>query len=118
MLSFATDDVPLGAKISSVAIILGGLAFLMMYRNFYVAVRDYEVAFRSVLGNEHVIAFSDITKYSVQMMKGMPFLTVKSVPGAMLNLNISTYDMSPLMRAIDFHQVTGNWPVRVEVSGL
>jgi hypothetical protein len=118
LLSFATDDVPLGAKISSVAIVLGGVAFLMMYRNFYVAVRDFEVAFRSVLGNEHVIAYSDITKYSVQMMKGMPFLTVKSVHGATLNLNISTYDMSPLMRAIDFHRVTGNWPVRVEVSGL
>jgi len=88
-----------------------------MYRNFYVAVRDYEVAFRSVLGTEHVIAYSDIAQYRVQMLKGMPFLTVKSVHGVTLNLNISTYDMTPLLRAIDFHQVTGTWPARIEVSG-
>jgi len=118
LLSFATDDVPLGAKISSVAIVAGGSAFLMMYRNFYVAVRNDEVAFRSVLGNEHVIPYSDIAQYRQQMLKGMPFLTIKSVHGVTLNLNISTYDMSPLLRAIDFHQVTGRWPVRVELSGL
>ena len=118
LLSFATDDVPLGAKISSVAIVLGGVAFLLMYCNLYVAVRDFEVAFRSVLGNEHVIAYTDIAEYRQQMLKGMPFLMVKSVHGVKLNLNISTYDMAPLARAIDFHQVTGRWPVRVDVHGL
>jgi hypothetical protein len=117
LLSFTTDRAPLGAQISSVAIVLGGVAFVLMYRNFYVAPRDFEVAFRSVLGNEHVIPYSEIAEYRMQMLKGMPFLTVKSVHGVTLNLNISTYDMSPLMRAIDFHQVTGSWSARVEVSG-
>ena len=41
--------------------------------------------------------------------------TVKSVHGVKFSINASAYDMSPLLRAIDFHQVTGRWPVRVEV---
>jgi hypothetical protein len=117
LLSFATSDAPLGAQISSVAIVLGGVAFVLMYRNFYVAPRTYEVAFRSVLGNEHVIPYSEIAQYRMQMLKGMPFLKVKSVHGVTLNLNISTYDMTPLLRAIDFHQATGHWPVPATVPG-
>lgn len=50
LLSFATADVALGAKISSVAILLGGVLFVLMYRNFYVVPRTYKVVFRSVLG--------------------------------------------------------------------
>jgi hypothetical protein len=70
-----------------------------------------------VLSNEHVIPYSEITQYRVQMLKGMPLLTLKSVHGITLNLNISAYDMTPLMRAIDFHQATGEWPVPATVPG-
>jgi hypothetical protein len=113
--TFTHPRAPLGALIASVAIFVGGLAFVAMYRNFYVAARDYEVAFRSVLGTEHVIAYGDIAHYSLGMLKGQQFLTVKSVHGVKFSINTSAYDMSPLLRAIDFHQVTGRWPVRVEV---
>lgn len=115
LLSFLTPDAPLGARIASAAIFVGGMAFVAMYRNFYVTPRAYEVAFRSVLGTEHVIPYSDITHYSLGMLRGQQFLTVKSIHGAKLSINASAYDMSPLLRAIDFHQVTGSWPVRVEV---
>jgi hypothetical protein len=115
LLSFATSDAPAGAQISSVAILAGGVAFPGMYRNFSVAVREVEMAFHRALGTEHVIAYRDITQYRVQIMKGMPFLTVTSVHGATLNL--STDDMTPLLRAIDSHQTTGPWPIRVEVPG-
>ena len=87
-----------------------------MYRNFYVAPRAYEVAFRSVLGREHVFAYSDIAHYSVGTLKGQQFLTVKSIHGVKLSLNMSAYDMTPLLRAIDFREVTGRWPVRPEVT--
>ena len=110
--AFTTARAPLGARIASVAIFLGGMAFVVMYRNFYVAPRDYEVAFRSVLGKEHILAYSDIAHYSIGMLKGQQFLTVKSVQGVKLSLNVSAYEMTPLLRAIEFREVTGRWPVR------
>ena len=116
LFAFTTDRAPLGARIASVAIFLGGLAFVAMYRNFYVAPRAYEVAFRSVLGREHRFAYSDIAYYSVGTLKGQQFLTVKSVHGVKLSLNMSAYDMTPLLRAIEFREVTGRWPVRPEVT--
>ena len=92
------------------------MAFVAMYRNFYVAPRAHEMAFRTVLGKEHVLLYSNIAHYRVQMMRGQPFLTVKSNDGVGLTLNIKAYDMTPLMRAIDFHEATGRWPGRAEVS--
>ena len=92
------------------------MAFVAMYRNFYVAPRAHEMAFRTVLGREHVLLYSNIAHYRVQMMRGQPFLTVTSNDGVGLTLNIKAYDMSPLMRAIDFHEATGRWPGRAEVS--
>ncbi len=51
-------------------------------------------------------------------MKGQPILTVKSVNGAKLSLNLRTFDVTPpLMTAIDFHKVTGRWPARTDVVG-
>ena len=108
---------PLAFRIASVAIVAGGLAFVFMYRNFYVAPRDFEVAFRSVFGREHLLPYSDIASYSFQTLKGQPYLTVKSVDGVKLSLNIRAYDMTPLLRAIDFHQVTGHWPARTDMVG-
>lgn len=117
LVSFTYDRSPLGARITAVAIFLGGLAFVLMYRNWYVAPRAHEVAFRTVLGKEHVVPYNDIANYRVQVMKGQPILTVKSIHGVKLSLNIRTYDVTPLMTAIDFHKVTGHWPARTDVVG-
>ncbi|MGF4044712.1 hypothetical protein ACX800_13840 [Paenarthrobacter nitroguajacolicus] len=117
LVSFAYAPSPLGSRITAVAILLGGLAFVLMYRNWYVAPRAHEVAFRTVLGKEHVVPYSDIAHYRVQVMKGQPILTVKSVNGAKLSLNLRTFDVTPLMTAIDFHKVTGRWPARTDVVG-
>lgn len=64
----------------------------------------------------HLIAYSDIAHYNVGTLKGQQFLTVKCVHGAKLSLNMSAYDMTPLLRAIDFREVTGRWPVRPEAA--
>ncbi|VXC29357.1 conserved membrane hypothetical protein [Arthrobacter sp. 9V] len=117
LVSFSYDPSPLGARITAVAIFLGGLVFVLMYRNWYVAPRAHEVAFRTVLGKEHVVPYTDIAHYRVQVMKGQPILTVKSVHGAKLSLNIRTFDVTPLMTAIDFHQVTGHWPAPTDTVG-
>lgn len=116
LFAFTSARAPLAARIASVAIVVCGMAFVAMYRNFYVAPRAHEMAFRTVLGKEHVLLYSNIAHYRVQMMRGQPFLTVKSNDGVGLTLNIKAYDMTPLMRAIDFHEATGRWPGRAEVS--
>ncbi|MEV7661584.1 hypothetical protein [Paenarthrobacter sp. NPDC089316] len=117
LVSFGYDRSPLGARITAVAVFLGGVAFVLMYRNWYVAARQHEVAFRTVFGKEHIVPYSDIAEYAVRVLKGQPILTVKSVDGAKLSLNIRTYDVSPLLVAIDFHKVTGQWPARTDASG-
>jgi hypothetical protein len=117
LVSFSYAPSPLGARITAVAVFLGGLVFVLMYRNWYVAPRAHEVAFRTVLGKEHVVPYADIAHYRVQVMKGQPILSVTSVHGAKLSLNIRTFDVTPLMTAIDFHQVTGQWPAPTDVVG-
>lgn len=119
LVAFTSDHArdPLAFRIASLAVVVGGVVFVLMYRNFYVAPRDFEVAFRSVLGKEHILHYSDIAHYSFQTLKGQPYLTVKSVNGVKLSLNIRAYDMTPLLRAIDFHQVTGHWPARTDAVG-
>jgi hypothetical protein len=117
LVSFSYAPSPLGSRITAVAIFLAGLAFVLMYRNWYVAPRAHEVAFRTVLGKEHVVPYGEIAHYRVQVMKGQPILTVKSVHGAKLSLNIRTFDVTPLMTAIDFHKVTGRWPARADEVG-
>lgn len=116
--AFSSDDArdPIAFRIASVAIFLGGMAFVAMYRNFYVAPRTYEVAFRSVLGKEHLLAYSGHRALQRGDVKGQQFLTVRSIHGVKLSLNMSAYDMTPLLGAIDFREVTGRWPVRPEVT--
>lgn len=114
--AFTSPDGPLGPGIASVAVIACGLAFIAVYRNFYVAPRANEVAFRSVLGKEHIRPYSDIAHYEVGRLKGQRFLTVRFTDGVKLSLNIDAYDMAPMLRALDFHQATGRWRVRDEAS--
>ncbi len=73
-------------------------------------------SFRGVLGKEHLLAYSDIAHYNVGTLKGQQFLTVRSIHGVKVSLNMSAYDMTPLLGAIDFREVTGRWPVRPEVT--
>lgn len=114
--AFTSADGPLGARIGSTATIIGGLAFLAAYRNFYMVPNAYGIAWRSVLGKEHERLYSDIARYSTGSTKGQRFLTVKFVDGVKFSLNISAYDVTPMLRAIDFHHATGRWPVRTEAS--
>ncbi|KJL21860.1 hypothetical protein [Microbacterium azadirachtae] len=104
-------------RVASVVIALGGAWFLVMYRNFYVEPRADEVAFRTVWGREGVIAYADITDFSVHASGGRLRLTVRAASGARLRLTPNLYDLSPLLRANEFRQHNGRWPVRGELYG-
>ena len=115
LLAFSTSEDRLGIGISSAAVLAGGITFIAMYRNFYVAAAKYEVVFRSVLGKEHVLPYREIVHYQVSPLRGQQFLEVRNANGVKLSLNISAYDPGPLLRAIDYHRVTGRWPVPADV---
>lgn len=117
LLVLASPGMPLGAQIAAAAIFAGGLAFVAMYRNFYVDPRAHEVAFRTAFGMEHVVPYSDIARYSLFRSRGQQILTIKSIHGAKLSINIGTFDVRPLLRAIEYHQVTGRWPASVGAAG-
>jgi len=88
-----------------------------MYRNFYVEPRVDEVAFRTIWGREAVIAYSDIVDYYVRASGGQLQLTVRAASGPRLRLNPRIYDLSPLLRANEFRQHNGRWPLRGELHG-
>ncbi|MFD6698603.1 MULTISPECIES: hypothetical protein [unclassified Microbacterium] len=104
-------------RIASIGILLGGVVFLVMYRNFYVEPRVDEIAFRTVWGREAVIAYADITDFSVQASGGGFRLTVRGSSGPRLRLNPRLFDVSPLLRANEFRQRNGRWPLRGEMHG-
>ena len=66
--------------------------------------------------DDALFAYSDIAHYSVGTLRGQQFLTAKPISRRQASLNMSAYDMTPLLRAIDFREVTGRWPVRPEVT--
>jgi hypothetical protein len=109
---FTDSEDVLAMSISCAGVLLAGTSFLLMYRNFYVAPGKYEVAFRTFLGKERVITYTDIVRYSAMP----PYVSIKSVQGVKLDLNTNVYDMTPLLRAIEIRDATGHWPVRPAVE--
>ncbi|MFF2675887.1 hypothetical protein ACFVRT_04750 [Arthrobacter koreensis] len=116
--ALSIENPEIGMVISSVAIFLGGLAFLWIYRQVYVAPRPYELAFRKIFGPEQVLPYSDIVDYRMQRLKGQPFLWVRFANGVKYSLNVNAFNVAPMMQAIDFHRATGRWPVRVDAAHL
>ena len=48
---------------------------------------------------------------------GQLLLKVRAASGPRLRVNLRLYDMSPFLRAIEFRQRNGRWPLRGEVVG-
>ncbi|GAA4489192.1 hypothetical protein GCM10023171_29760 [Microbacterium panaciterrae] len=105
-------------RIAAVLMAIAGVVFLVMYRNFYVAPRADEIAFRTVFGRERVIAYSDLVDYDVHGSGLQLILTLRAASGPRLRLNVRLYDMSPFLRAVEFRRHHGRWPVRGEALGL
>lgn len=105
------DDDALAMRIASVAILVAGVAFLAMYRNFYVIAGADEVFFRSIWGVEKHIRYVDIDRYEMVERNGQQILHVHASTGASLNANPRMYALEPLLSAIAFFQQMGRWPL-------
>ncbi|WP_309064884.1 hypothetical protein [Microbacterium sp.] len=108
-----TEDLA-AMRIASGAMAAGGILFLVMYRNWYVAPEADAVRFRTVFGVEKSIAYSDIAEYRTTTSHGQPRLVVRSTGGDTLALNPALFDVAPLQAAIAFKERTGRWPLRGE----
>ncbi|MCQ1952072.1 hypothetical protein [Arthrobacter sp. zg-Y238] len=115
LVGFTTDTDPLPPRIAGAGMLLIGLILLGMYRNFYIVPGESEIAFRTMLGREHVLPYSDIASYQMSQVNRRTYVTVKSIHGVKLGLDIAIYNVSPLLRAIEHHEATGRWPVRGEL---
>lgn len=110
-----TDDVDLlPMRIAAVAILAGGILFLLMYRNWYLEPDVDELRFRTIGGRERVIAYGDITDYRTYEANGQARLEVRSASGVKLAFNPQMYNAAPLFDAISFRERTGRWPLRGE----
>lgn len=118
--AFTADDDPespaslLPMRIAAVGILIAGALFTLLYRNWYVAPGADAVHFRTILGREKTIVYSDIIDYRMLTRGGQPNLRIRSSDGTTLSLNPALFDMSPLLAAIAFRERTGRWPLRGE----
>jgi hypothetical protein len=104
-----------GMSLTALGVLLGGLFFLAIYRNWYVAFGEEEVRYRTVLGVSRSFRYSDIVECTVKETDQGPVLRVRAVHGQRLTLNVKMYDASPLLAQVQFRQATGRWPVRGEL---
>lgn len=118
LLAFGSGDMrdPVPFRIASVAMVAGGLLFLLMYNNWYLAPGRDEIAFGTIFGVSKVIRYSDIATYRTVDRGGQRMLFVKSSAGTKLSVNLAAYDVSPLLAHIEFHRLNGRWPVRGELD--
>lgn len=119
LVAFTSSDAddPTAFRIASVAILFGGVLFLMMYRNWYVAPERDAVHYRTLMSREDRIVYSDIVDYRMAEANGQPKLRIRASSGAELALNPAMYDMSPLLAAIRFKEARGRWPLPGELPG-
>lgn len=106
------DIVPM--RIAAVAILAGGLLFLLMYRNWYIEADVDELRFRTVTGRERVIAYADIASYETYEANRQLRLEVRSASGVKVSFDPRMYPVAPLFDAIAFRQRAGRWPLRRE----
>ncbi|GAA5144604.1 hypothetical protein GCM10025768_00570 [Microbacterium pseudoresistens] len=97
-------------RIASSVVFVVGLGFVIVYRNWYVAPRAREIAFRTGLGRELVHPYTDVTDFRTGPVKGQPMLMLQFSSGKTLRLNLRTYDMTPTLMAIDTWRRTRRWP--------
>lgn len=105
------DDDATAMRIASVAIAVGGVAFLALHRNFYVIAEPDEVFFRSVWGVEKHFRYADIVGYRMIESNGQPILRVRASNGAALSANPRMFALEPILSAIAFRERTGRWPI-------
>lgn len=102
------DVVPL--RVFTVAAIIGGLLFIVLYVRWFVEMREDHMVVRGIVGSERVIWFRDIVNYRFSGTPSAPTVTIRSLDGTRFSANYRTFDLSPLLQAIEYHRVVGEWP--------
>lgn len=104
----ATDRLPMA--VFTVLFVVGGGLFLLLYVNWYLIVRGDHLVFRGLLTGERTIWYRDIVRYSLHGTRAAPLVTIRAADGTKFTTNYRTFDVTPLLRAIEFHRATGHWP--------
>lgn len=86
-------------RIAAVALFVAGLGTLLAYRNWYLETGSDAVRYRTVLGREKRIAYSDIVECQTVKSAGRERVIVRSRDGHKLSVDARRYDMSPVITA-------------------
>lgn len=95
---FTRDPLPL--RVTSVVVLLVGLAMLVAYRNFWIEADRSQVRFRTVWGRERAIAYDDVVEHRFARRGGHDVLRVRSRQGVRLRLDLHLYPSEPLVAAV------------------
>ncbi|AWE41903.1 MULTISPECIES: DUF6560 family protein [unclassified Actinobaculum] len=112
------DDAWIGMFIAGLAMMLTGLFFAILYRNWWISVGDDAIDFSTAFGRRKRIRYADITTYRVISQYGNPQLTVVSSDGTTLSLNKRSFDVSALEIRHEFAQQYGHWPNPAELQNF
>ena len=95
------DDVEVGMQVAAVAIVAGGLLFLVGYRNWYIVIGEDELTYRTFSGVTRTVRYHEVASYKVSHQHGQPVLTLRTVDGSRFSLNPRTFDVTELLAGID-----------------
>ncbi|MGF2949253.1 hypothetical protein [Microbacterium alcoholitolerans] len=86
-------------RIAAVVLFAAGLGTLLAYRNWYLETGTDAVRYRTVLGREKRIAYSDVVGCETVKSAGRERVIVRSRDGQRLSVDARRYDMSPVIAA-------------------
>lgn len=109
---------PLGAKITALGVLLGGLFFLFVYHRWYIVVGTDRVTTQRVFSGVVTTRYQDIVERWVTTMNQQHHLTIKALDGTKQTINISQYNASPLLNWLEFKDAVGRDPRPLELEHL
>lgn len=121
----STEPVPLGAKVTALALVFLGAAFLLAYFRWYLIVEYDFIERRGMFRAPRRIYYTDISALRISEQNRQRVLKITPIEGPALHLNISMFNADLLLAwatfaehvgrppspaEIQFHRDTGQWP--------
>ncbi|MFL4472674.1 hypothetical protein ACIPVK_01600 [Paeniglutamicibacter sp. MACA_103] len=99
------DALPM--RVCGIVLFLAGSFLVFIYANWYVIIREDEVVLRTAFRYVRTIRYDDIERY-VYMRRGiLTYLKVWSIHGVVIELNPRTFDVSPIVAALESRNAAG-----------
>lgn len=106
---------PLGAKITAVALVVVGAIFLYGYFRWYTVIGAEQIEFRRMFTGPRTIKYADIVDHKLWQQNAQWFLKVKAIDGTSASLNVTMFKADALLEWLEFKGAVGRNPNSQEI---